>query len=123
MRGRSPTAVFDLGTLLPEVAAIKGVGSFSLMVVPGPGSSIAGLNPSTWTYEARPASGGYLKGIEPLTDAAWEDDFTLIDLPALRSVAGTQRGNLDDDLFRIIHGFDMLLVMSGSTPSANFRKD
>ncbi len=123
VRGLSQTAVYDLGTLLPEIAAIEGSHSFSLMVVPGAGSSIAALNPSTWSYEARPAQGSYLKGIEPLMNAAFEDGFTLIDLASLRSVVGMDRGELDDELFRIVHGFDMLLVMSGSTPSGELEHD
>ncbi len=102
---------------MPEIAAIEGGHSVSLMVVPGVGSEIAGLNPSTRTYEPRSAEGGYLDGIEPFVNAALEDRFTLIDLVALRPVVGMKRGGLDDELFRIVHGFDMLLVMSGSTPS------
>jgi hypothetical protein len=123
VRGLSQTAVYDLGTLLPEIAALEGGHSISLMVVPGAGSMIAGLNPSTWTYEPRPAEGGYLDGLRPLTQAAFDDAFTLIDLVALRPVVGMNRGNLDDELFRIIHGFDMLLVMSGSTASAELEHD
>jgi hypothetical protein len=123
VRGHSQTAVYDLGTLLPEIAAIEGGHSFSLLVVPGAGSSLAGLNPSTWSYEPHPAGGGYLNGLEPLMTAAVEDAFTLIDLAALRPVVGMSRNNIDDELFRIIHGFDMLLVLSGSTPSGELHHD
>ena len=123
VRGLSQTAVFDLGTLLPEIAEIAGGHSFSVMVVPGPDSMIAGLNPSAWKYEPRPAEGGYLDGLEPLTKAAFDDAFTLIDLRALRPVVGMSRGVQHDELFRIVHGFDMLLVMSGSTPSGELEHD
>ena len=115
--------VFDLGTLLPEIAELEGGHSFSLMVMPGAGTQKAGLNPSTWSYESRPADGGYIKGIKPLVDAAFEDKFTLIDLRALRDVAGMKRGDLGDEVFRAIHGFDMLLVLSGSTPAGEFDHD
>jgi len=123
VRGLSQTAVFDLGTLLPELAALDGGHSFSLMIVPGAGTQIAALNPSAWRYEPRPAEGGYLKGIDPLLNAAFEDAFTLIDLVALRQIIGMHRGNLDDELFRVIHGFDMLLVMSGSTASRDLEHE
>ena len=123
VRGSSQTAVYDLGTLLPEIAAIEAGHSFSLMVVPGAGSLVAGLNPSTWSYESRPAKDGYAKGLEPLMAAAHKDAFTLIDLAALRPVVGMNRGELHDELFRIIHGFDMLLVMSGSTPAGELDHD
>lgn len=123
VRGLSPTAVFDLGTLLPEIAELEGGKSFSLMVMPGPNTQKTGLNPSTWSYEPRPADDGYIKGIKPLVDAAFEDKFTLIDLRPLRDVAGMKRGDLGDEVFRAIHGFDMLLVLSGSTPAGEFDHD
>ena len=123
VRGLTKTAVHDLGTLLPEIAAVEGGHSVSLMVLPGAGSSVAGLNPSNWSYESRPVEGGYKKGLEPLMRAAFEDAFTLIDLAALRPVVGMSRGDLDDELFRTVHGFDMLLVMSGSTPSGELEHE
>ena len=123
VKGLSQTAVFDLGTLLPAIAELEGGHSFSVMIVPGEGSMIAGLNPSTWSYEPRPVEGGYLDGIAPLTRAAFDDKFTLIDLVALRPLVGMNRGDLDDELFRNVHGFDMLLVMSGSTPSGELIHD
>jgi len=123
VRGHSQTAVYDLGALLPEIAAIEGGHSFSMLILPGAGSLLAGLNPSTWTYEPHPAEGGYLKGLEPLMNAAFEETYTLIDLAALRPLVGMSHKNIDNELFRIIHGFDMLLVMSGSNPSGELEHD
>lgn len=123
VRGLSHTAVFDLGTLIPEIAAAEGGHSFSLMVMPGVGASVAALNPSKWSYEPQSSEGGYVKNIQVLMDAAFEDKFTLIDLVALRPIVGMNRGQLSDELFRVIHGFDMLLVMSGSTPSGEFEHE
>jgi len=120
VRGLSQTAVFDLGTLLPEIAALEGGHSFSVMVVPGARSLVAKLDPSTWTYAPQPAEGGYLEGLRPLTRVAFDEAFTLIDLRALRPVVGMNRRGLDEELFRIVYGFDMLLVMSGSTASSQF---
>ena len=56
-------------------------------------------------------------------NAAYDDAFTLIDLRKLRSVAGMNRGELGDELFRAIHGFDLLLVMTGSTASTTLVHD
>jgi hypothetical protein len=43
-----------------------------------------------------------------------------IDLRPIRPlVFGRRHRALDADLGRTVHGFDALLVMSGSTPSAN----
>ena len=123
VRGLSQTAVYDLGTLLPEIAALEGNRSFSMLIVPGAGTSVAGLNPSTWTYEPRPADGGYLAGLGPIMSAAHADTFTLIDLAALRPVVGMSGKDVDKELFRTVHGFDMLLIMSGSNPSGELQHD
>jgi hypothetical protein len=56
-------------------------------------------------------------------NAAFEDTYTLIDLAALRPLAGMSHKTMDSELFRIIHGFDMLLVMSGSKPSGELEHD
>jgi hypothetical protein len=51
---------------------------------------------------------------------AYPDSFTLIDLRPIRPlVFGARHKALDADLVRVIHGFDSLLVLSGSNPSQN----
>jgi hypothetical protein len=52
--------------------------------------------------------------------AAYPDSFTLIDLRPIRPlVFGARHKALDADLVRVIHGFDSLMVLSGSNPSQN----
>jgi hypothetical protein len=54
--------------------------------------------------------------------AAHPDAFTLIDRSASRcgrSCSASATKALDADLVRTIHGFDALLVLTGSTASAN----
>ena len=123
VRGRNNTGTFDLGTLLPEIAAVEGWRSLSVLVLPGKGSPTAVLNPSSWTYEPKPAKDNYAQGIELLTDAAYTDEFTLIELTPLRPIVGSRIGQYGPDLVRVIHGFDMLLVMSGSTASSDLDHD
>lgn len=124
VRGRNMTATFDLGTLLPEIAAVEGSHSFSVLVLPGRDSMTAVLDPTSWTtYEPKPAKDNYAKGIEVLTDAAYADAFTLIDLVALRPVIGSNNNQYDPAVTRVVHGFDMLLVMSGSTASSELQHD
>jgi len=118
VRGRNMTETFDLGTLLPELAAMEDSRVFSVMVVPGKDSLAAVLNPSTWTYGAAVPKDGYTGDIAPLVDAAYKDSFTLIDLQPLRPRAYSLRTEANAGLLRIIYGYDMLLVMSGSTASA-----
>ncbi len=117
------TGTFDLGTLLPEIAAVEGSRSFSLLVLPGIDSMTAVLNPSSWTYAPRPAKDDYAKGVEALTDAAYSDAFTLIDLTALRPLVGSGTEDYGADVARVVHGFDMLLIMSGSTASSELEHD
>lgn len=120
VRGISQTAVYDLGTLLPEIAAFEGGRSVSMMVLPGRESQVAALNPADWSYMPQAAKDNYAKGVGPLVDAAFDDAFTLFDLAALRPIVGMRSAKVDPELFRIVHGFDLLLVMSGSTPSGDF---
>lgn len=120
VRGMSHTQVLDIGTQISELAEARGGKSFHIMVLPGVGSQIAQFDPSAWTY--RPGNVGTYEdqGMGPLIGAALPDAFTLIDLRPLRPlVFGRRHKVLDADLVRTIHGFDALLVMSGSTPSAN----
>ena len=120
VRGLSHTQVFDTGTMVSEAAESRGSKSFHLMVLPGAGSMVAQFDPAAWVY--RPSDPGtYVdEGRTPLMQVAHPDAFTLIDLRPIRPlVFGRRHKALDADLVRTIHGFDALLVMSGSTPSAN----
>jgi hypothetical protein len=118
VRGINMTDTFDLGTMLPELAALEGRHSFNVLVLPGVESQIARFNPVDWSYQPAPAKDGYAEGLEPIVSAAHADAFTLIDLRPLRPIIGMRP--VSDDLRRTVLGFDALLVMSGSTPSRNF---
>jgi hypothetical protein len=121
VRGRNSNEVYDIGTLAPELAAADGKSVFQLLVLPGKGSATAMLNPTTWTYESAEPKDNYMAGLEPLIAAAYPDTFTLIDLRPLRPILGYWRAGTNPDLMRYVHGFDMLLVMSGSTPASNLK--
>lgn len=120
VRGLSHTWSFDVGTLVPELAALAGGKSFHLMVLPGAGASIAQFDPTALIYRAQPIGSQYQSGLAPIIAAAFGDAMTLIDMRPIRPlVAGNRARQLDDDLVRVVHGFDAVLVMTGSTPSAN----
>ncbi|MCB1626628.1 MAG: hypothetical protein KDI48_02800 [Xanthomonadales bacterium] len=118
VRGRNMTDTFDLGALLPELAAIRGERSFSLLVLPGIDSQVARLDPVAWAYQPAPAKDGYDEALEPLLAAAVDGRFTLIDLRPLRPLLPASRSS--EALRRVVMGFDMLLVLNGSTPSSEF---
>ena len=117
--GRSQTETWDIGVLAPEIAALEGGRAFSLAILPGQGSSVAVLDPVGWRYHPDTPKDGYMAGLEPLYAAASPDVFTLIDLRPLRAIMGRWRDDTHPELMRMVHGFDMLLIMSDSTPSTN----
>ncbi|NNE42380.1 MAG: hypothetical protein HKN14_15845, partial [Marinicaulis sp.] len=117
VRGRNMVETFDLGALLPEIAAMADKRTVSLFVVPGPGSMTAVLNPTNWTYIEAPGKDSYAKDLGAVMDAAFDDGFTLIDLRALRPHMRPQLADAHVDLARIIHGFDYMLVLTGGTAS------
>lgn len=123
IRGLNSNRAFDLGSLIPEIAASEGVKSFSVMVVPGKGSKTAVLNASEWSYQPQEPKDSYHKGIEPLSNAALKDNFTLIDLSPVRASVSRAARHADPALLNTAFGYDMLLVMSGSTPSGEFQHE
>jgi len=120
VRGLSHTQVLDIGTQVSERAEAAGAKSFHLAVFPGAGAQLAQFDPSAWAYRAAGAGTYEDAGMAPLMAAADPTGFTLIDLRPLRPlVFGARHKALDADLVRTIHGFDALLVLTGSTASAN----
>lgn len=118
-RGRNSTETYDLGALLPEIAALEGKTAFHLLVLPGASSLAAVFNPVAWQYQPAPAKDSYDAGLTPIINEAFPDAFTLIDLRPMRPILGRWREGTHPELMRVVHGFDAVLVMSGSTPSAN----
>lgn len=119
IRGRNYTETFDLGSLLPEMAAAADQKTFSLLVLPGPGAMTAVFDPTDFSFRAAPGKDGYERGLGPLYAAAPGDGFALIDLRPLRPLLGG-RAEADPALKSAAHGFDMVLIMNGSTPSSEF---
>jgi hypothetical protein len=120
LRGLTHTQVMDVGTHVSERAEMMGKKSFHVMVLPGAGVQVAQFDPSAWTYGPSNAETYVDQGMTPLLSAAYPDAFTLIDLRPIRPlVFGARHKRLDADVVRCIHGFDMLLVLSGSTASSN----
>lgn len=119
IRGLNDVGMFDLGSLLPELAAQEGGQTFSVMVLPGTTSDVAVLDPKTWKYAAASAKDDYANGLQVLGDLAYPDAFTLFDLRQVRQVVGRRSTAAYPQLAKVANGFDALLVMSGSKPSQN----
>lgn len=119
VRGRSMTEVYDIGSLVSETAALRGETSFHLLVVPLNGKQ-AYLDGKTLTYAQAEVSTVQEMALEPLAKAALPGVSTLIDLRPLRPLmpaSVTQAA--DPRLARVVHGYDMLLLVDGATASGN----
>jgi hypothetical protein len=58
------------------------------------------------------------EGLVPIVGQPFPEGFTLIDLRPLRPLFSAARTKKSDpELMRIVHGFDAILVPTGSRPS------
>ncbi len=121
VHGRNDSETFDIGTLAPEIAYIEGGKAFQVMILQGKGSPTAVFDAADWIYRPSDPKDNYDQGLSAIFDAADPKTFTLFDLRPLRAILGYWRDGTDPALMRVVHGYDMLLVMSGSTPSSNLK--
>lgn len=118
MRGLNMADVFDVGTLIPELVAEAGGKSFHVMVLPGPGAQTANFDPSAFRYV--PGSRNeYGRGMDLFDQAVLPNAFTLFDTAPLRPVVSASNDEFPAPLRQVVHGFDAVLVMTGSHPSTN----
>ena len=94
------------------------VGTFSLLVLADPASETSNLDPTTFRYVPGRRE-QYQAGLEVFTGQPLAGGFALFDTRPLRRLARTGDRSLHPELVRTIHGFDAVLVMTGSTPAAN----
>jgi hypothetical protein len=118
MRGRTSTDVFDIGNLAAEIASAIGKRSFHLMVMGGPGTEHAVINPQVFEWVNVPVDAANAAWADPLIAATDDTEWTLFDLRALRPLLSADRlGDVPERLARNIWAFDAILVLTGSTPS------
>ncbi|MES1240554.1 MAG: hypothetical protein ABUT39_02950 [Acidobacteriota bacterium] len=118
IRGRNVSEVFDLGSLASEIAAAEGSQSFHVLVVGGAGTQHAIFNPVALAYEPAPVDLVEEEGLQTIAAQALPEGFTLIDLRPLRPLLSAGRTKTaDPELMRIVHGFDAMLILTGSHPS------
>jgi hypothetical protein len=94
MRGRTPTGVFDLGTVAASLADALGASSFHLLVVGGAGTEKAVLDPRSFRYVPAPAELIAAEWATPVVDLTHPEEWTLFDLRPLRAAAS--RGQLGE---------------------------
>lgn len=122
MRGVSWTGQFDIGSLAPEAAALRGGKSFHLLVGGGANSRQGMLDPVTMGLKTGPVD--MLRqefGMDFLLDVMPKTGLGLLDLRPLRSIVNyTPRLKEfnNPEAVRVIHGYDALLVWNGATPTS-----
>jgi hypothetical protein len=112
------TDIFDVGTLVPELVAERGGETFSVMVLPGPGTQTANFDPTSFRYVAADRD-QYGEGMDVFDEAVFPGKFTVFDMAPLRSIASSASKEVPLPLWRVIHGFDAVLILTGSHPSSN----
>src|SRR5206468_11171464 len=113
------TDMFDPGSMVPELVAERGGESFNVMVLPGPGIQTANMDPSQFRYVPGKRD-QYGEGMDLFDQAVIPGKFTLFDMAPLRPIASSSSREVPLPLWRVIHGFDAVLIMTGSHPSSNF---
>lgn len=115
MRGQTFTNIFDVGGTLAELAALEGRPTFHLWVTGGPGSRRAQVDPTVFKYVPVPGDLDRTASLAPLRAEAPAGEWTLFDLRPLRSRARELR--LAPALSQVVFGFDVVLILGGSSPS------
>lgn len=118
VRGCSMTDIFDLGTLVPDLLAERDQQAFHMLVLPGPESQTANLDPTRFLYVPGKRD-EYGEGMSLFDRAVIPARFTLFDTAPLRPIANSYSGEIPLPLWRVVHGFDAVLIMTGSRPSSN----
>ncbi len=118
MRGRTFTDVYDLGTVASALADARGETSFHVMMIGGPGTRHAVMDPTVLEYVPAPVGIAGADWAAAFVAQADPERWTLYDLRPLRPLAAAGRlGTLASSTEKVIHGYDALVVLSGSTPN------
>ena len=116
-RGLTQTNVFDLGTQASELAEMNGSTSFHILIVAGPETQVAVMDPTVFRSVSSPAAWIASSWMKPFLDATDPKAWTVFDLRPLRAANQARRyGALPDPLNRVLYAFDAVVVLGGSTP-------
>jgi hypothetical protein len=122
IRGANYVNVFDLGTLVDELAALTGDRAFHVIVLPSPGSrqAVPGRGRSfnavaTDDYDDFGAGDARLTRVLPNREATGHE---VIDLRALRPLATRGLDSWNPDVIKTIYGYDAVVIWKSARASA-----
>jgi hypothetical protein len=123
IRGANYVNVFDVGSMMDEVAALDGGRAFHVIVLPGPGSRQAVLGPgrsfvavSSDEFDEFKAGDQRLTRVLSNANAVGHE---VIDLRALRPLAMRGLESWNADIVRTIHGYDAAVIWKGAHASTS----
>ncbi len=117
-RGLSDAKVFDLGTLVPEMAALENRKCFQLAVLGGAGAMHAVVDPASFRSAAEAAGAAMDYGLGMFVQLAGSLP-TVFDLTLLRALANkADASGLSEKAVAMINGFDALVIIPGASASS-----
>ena len=122
IRGANYVNIFDVGTMMDEVAALDGQRAFHVIVLPGPGSrqAVMGGPGRIFASVSSDEYDEFRAGDQRLTKVLSNADATgheVIDLRALRPLAMRGLESWNADVVRTIHGYDAAVIWKGAHAS------
>ncbi|THD34476.1 MAG: hypothetical protein E7773_14905 [Sphingomonas sp.] len=118
-RGLGDARVFDLGTLVPELAAAEGRRCLQVAVLAGRGSVHSVVDPASFRSMPQPATGATDYALDAFAEVAG-DTATVFDLVSLRPVVnGAGGAGLDGRTSAVINGYDALVLLPHATAAGS----
>lgn len=115
IRGLNPSNQFDLGTLVPDLAAMNRTEALSLYVLGGAGTRHAQIDPRVLRSVEAPVEAEESDWARAFAMAADPAQWTVFDLRALRpKLQGI--GALPAGFEQVLYGVDLVVALSGSGP-------
>ncbi len=114
VRGRNFANTFDLGTVVPEVAEQEGGTALGILVIGGPGTTHAQVDPRVLRSVEAPVEPVASEWGRVFGQAADPERWTVFDLRPLRRQG--RFGPVPPDFTQVLYGFDLVVVLSRSGP-------
>jgi hypothetical protein len=116
MRGLNYTHTIDIGAAATIVAEGRGERAFSFLVLGGPGTRSARLNPVKGAYEPIGAAEVDARNLAWLRPAVPPNEWVVFDMQSVRRQYVRGRNSLTSDQDRFLHAYDAIVVLPRSTP-------
>jgi hypothetical protein len=117
-RGLNGVRQHDVGWLAAALAEANGGRSFHVLAVGGPGTQHAVFDIRTLTYRPQPVEWIEAEAMLPVRAAMDSRDVVVFDLRPIRALIQDRRlREVAAQLERIVFGFDVVVVLTGSGPS------